>query len=157
MVHPLVTRKRDAQDRFLVAYAELGTMVAAADATDITTRCAQLWAQREPSFKDRLNDAKEVHTQSLERLMFRRLSSPEKNTGSDVLLMFALKSRRPEVYREVAPLPPDSARSLLDSLKGALQSGATVDVKALQVTVSQDDTVPDTKQPELLPELDSGL
>lgn len=49
--------------------------------------------------------------------MHDRLTDPTGNRGSDVLLMFYLKSLRPGVYRDAVPVPDDYGKEVVAELR----------------------------------------
>jgi hypothetical protein len=78
--------------------------------------------------------AQESHSDWLEEEIFKRIQDPEKNRGSDLLLMFATKAARPQKYREVfTPEPDNAAADLLRTFRKAVREGTDVDVEAFRI------------------------
>ena len=106
------------QGRFLVAYAELGEITSACKASGVGRTTAHEWLKLDSfGFKDRFKEAQDVHTDGIERIMWDRISTPTGNRGSDILLMFALKARRPDVFRELAAGVDDDAKDAIAELR----------------------------------------
>ena len=100
---------------FLASLLTEGTIAAAAREAGIAYRTVMRKRQKDPAFAEQMRVAQEMHTQALEREMYRRavegIEEPIMFRGevvekvrrySDQLLMFALRARRPDVYRESA-------------------------------------------------------
>jgi hypothetical protein len=100
------------QNAFLEAFSQLGTVKAAALLINIDRGLHYKWLKDE-AYAQRFKDADEDVTQTLEQEMMRRAvrgtDRPVFHKGkqcgtireySDVLLIFALKARRPDKYRE---------------------------------------------------------
>lgn len=133
------------RDRFLEAFAQLGTVVAACAATNIGRRTVYTWRDDDPDFAARWREAEEDATQNLEAEAVRRATS-----GSDVLLIFLLKARRPAVYRERRDLdltvymPRDEAERSVDRLLSAARAALTPDAfDALLAALDDDAPDPD--------------
>lgn len=107
------------QQAFLKAFGQLGTIRAAARTIGIHRSTVNLWLSTDLySFKKRLADAKEEYREYLEDLIHERLSNPQGNRGSDVLLMFREKAEWPEKYREeVKVLGVSAPLQMLDKLR----------------------------------------
>jgi len=75
--------------------------------------------QRSPKFAQEWHDAWESGTDLLEDTAFERALA-----GSDTLLIFLLKARRPEVFRENVRMEHDLGRELLDALNRAARESA---------------------------------
>jgi len=84
-----------ALDRFIEALGSGATVSEACDEVGIGRRTAYDHRQRDEQFALRWADAIERGTEELETEAKRRAMD-----GSDTLLMFLLKARRPETYRE---------------------------------------------------------
>jgi hypothetical protein len=69
---------------------------------------------RSAQFAKKLQDAVEQGTDTLEDEAVRRALA-----GSDTLLMFLLRARRPEKYRENMRVEHDASREMLDALERA--------------------------------------
>ena len=126
------------QDLVLESYANVGTLKASCEAIDRTYEMADRWVRLDiHHFKRRLAVAREQYTASLEVLMHNRLTDPTGNRGSDVLLMFNLKAKRPDVYRETpVVINMDASRDLQDKL-----AKMASEAMAKRVTVTPVETV----------------
>jgi len=80
---------------FLAAYRETGNVAASARAAEIDRRTHYEWMHTDPGYAKEFADAKEDAIEHLEEVARSRAK-----TGSDTLMIFLLKSLRPEVYRE---------------------------------------------------------
>jgi hypothetical protein len=109
----------DRQQAFLKAFGQLGTIRAAARTIGIHRDTVNKWLSADLySFKKRMADAKEEYREFLEDLIHERLTNPQGNRGSDVLLMFREKAEWPEKYREeVKVLGVQAPIQLLDQLR----------------------------------------
>lgn len=87
--------RREWHDEFLAHFLEIGTITGAAKATGVDRRTVQLARQRDEEFALKLADAEEQFTEKLERVAYTRAVD-----GSDRLVEFLLKARRPDRYRE---------------------------------------------------------
>jgi transposase-like protein len=103
------TRKR----AWLAAFEEQGTVVAACKAAGVGRTSAYEWRQKDEAFALAWADIEEATTEAMEREAYRRgvegtvepLVSAGKHVTdvkkySDTLLIFMLKARRPERYRD---------------------------------------------------------
>lgn len=124
-----ISQKRKAI--FLEAYARLGNAVAAAEETGIDRSTHKFWLKSSAAYRAAFELAEDAATEALEREARRRAldgrEDPVYFNGqqvgtvrkySDLLLMFLLKAKRPEVYRERSDV----------RLQGQLQSSTTVKV-----------------------------
>lgn len=103
-----------AQDAFLEAYKELGTVRAAAERVGIGYRTHARWLATDPDYEERWRtEAKEVVADKIEEEAMRRavdgVDRPVYQGGtkvgtvrefSDTLMVLLLKALRPEKYRE---------------------------------------------------------
>ncbi len=101
------------QSAFLAAFAEHATIAAAAKATSVARRTHYNWLETDEGYAARFTDVEESVTEALEAEARRRaqlgVDEPVHYQGkkvdtirrySDTLLIFLLKARRPDVYRE---------------------------------------------------------
>lgn len=111
------------QERFLRAYARVGTLHGACTESGVQYATQAYWAEVNLwSFRDRLREAQEAYTARWESLMDERLSDPKSNRGSDILLMFKLKALRPEKYRDTVNI--SDTHTLVATLKALDRLGA---------------------------------
>ena len=121
--------RRRKQDQFLAAFGEHATIAAAATASDIGRRTHYDWLDADDAYAGRFREVEEDVTEALEAEARRRaqlgVEEPVYYKGervdtirrySDVLLIFLLKARRPDVYRERFDHQVDHRVSLVDLL-----------------------------------------
>src|SRR5262245_14799001 len=105
------TQRRKA--KFLAAYERLGNATAVAEETGISRYTHKEWLKKSETYRQAFQEADDAATEVLEKEAIRRAvegnEEPVYYNGqkvgtvrkySDVLLIFLLKSKRPEVYRE---------------------------------------------------------
>jgi transposase-like protein len=98
---------------WLAAFEEQGTVVAACKAASVGRSTTYEWRQKDEAFALAWADIEEATTEAMEREAYRRavegVSEPLVSAGrlvtntqkySDTLLIFMLKARRPERYRD---------------------------------------------------------
>lgn len=94
---------------FLDAFTQTGIVLAAAEASGVPRRTVYRWLEHDEAFALEFRQAEEESTQRLEREAWRRAAEGvEKFSASgrpytdysDTLLIFLLKARRPERYRD---------------------------------------------------------
>ena len=118
------------KDRFLEAYAELGTLTYAAIAAGCSRRSHYNWLEDDPDYAQRFRDAEDAAVDGLEQEAIRRAFA-----GSDTLLIFLLKGLRPDRYAQRTTVEVkqhadagqlvDQARAkVLQYLPGGLSRGA---------------------------------
>jgi len=106
-----------AKARFVAALAAGGTVLLAAQEVSISRTTAYRWREEDADFAEAWDDATDEGTDRLEQEAIRRgrdgVKKPVFHQGvvcghlqeySDTLLIFMLKARRPEVYRERASI-----------------------------------------------------
>ena len=82
---------------FLAAYSKTGNILVSAASAGIDRRTHYQWLKDDPVYASAFADAKEDAIESLEAEALRRA-----RTGSDLLMIFLLKSLRPEKYCDKA-------------------------------------------------------
>lgn len=88
-------RKKEMQGAFLEAFPEIGTITHAARAAGIGRRTHYDWLDADPEYAERFRAVQEESTDVLEQVAIQRAKD-----GSDTLLIFLLKGRKPHMYRE---------------------------------------------------------
>jgi hypothetical protein len=68
-------------------------------------------------YRARFGLALEHHADLTEGIMHERLTDPQGNRGSDILLIFKLKGLRPDRWREAALTVDDAAKDTLKELR----------------------------------------
>lgn len=93
---PLAIAHSDAvKAKALVSYRETGTVLHACIAAGVARRTWYDWIENDSAFANAAIEAAEGVTDDLEREAIKRAKE-----GSDTLIIFLLKSKRPEQYRE---------------------------------------------------------
>lgn len=95
MSTPSTPKKGDWKQAFLDAFAQSGMVSEACRSVGIDRSTAYKTRQRDEAFALAWADVEERSTEELEREAKRRAVD-----GSDTLMIFLLKARRPEKYRE---------------------------------------------------------
>lgn len=112
-----MTRRERWKDLFIEGFRESGIISHALMYAGVDRKVLRAALERDKEFLEEFHDAKADAIDSLETEAVRRAKD-----GSDQLLMFLLKSHRPEVYREnhkvevVGHLEVDHKNALLDKL-----------------------------------------
>ena len=108
---------KERQDRFLRAYAELGTVRNAAKVAEISRSTVSLWLRDNmEGFRDRYDDAKQSHREYLESKMF-ALIEEMKPGQNPTLLIFALNGAWPEKYKMNVSGNEDNAKQTLSEMR----------------------------------------
>ena len=84
------------QSVFLSSFRQCGNITKSSEAAEVTRQAVFYAYKRDPAFRALYEEAKEESIERLEEVARNRAT-----TSSDNLLIFLLKSMRPEVYREV--------------------------------------------------------
>ena len=122
-----------AQRKVLGAVSVGLSLTRAATLAGVSMPTCQRWRRDgDESFRDALDDARERGTQYLEDAALERATDYER--PSDALLMFLLKSRRPEVYRERVDVRASGKVERVKRivLQGEVREAMARDVEALQ-------------------------
>jgi len=112
-------QRYDRQQLFLKAYSRLGRIYKAAEASNVPVDTVESWQRRDThGFNKRMQQAHQEYVENLEQLMDERLQNPTGNRGSDVLLMFKLKAKAPQKYREeVKVVGIEASKQMMDRLR----------------------------------------
>jgi len=111
--------RREWKKTFLEALADGASVASACRRAGVSRQCAYKARSRSPAFAEQWEDALEEGADALEDEAFRRAMN-----GSDSLLMFLLRAKRPAVYRDNVRMEHDLGRELLDALNRAAQRTA---------------------------------
>lgn len=87
--------KSDVIKRLLDAYVDIGTVTGACKRAGISRKTFYEWKKNDPDFANAVEDAEQQVIDNLEAEAIKRATS-----RSDTLLIFLLKSLKPNVYRE---------------------------------------------------------
>ena len=119
---PLLSGRNNAQRKeglvkrkevFLAAYEEWGTTRAACRAAGISRSSYDRWHRLDDKFVKELDLVKLAFAESLEELALERVRNPDKNRGSDILLIGLLNANMPSKYRPQFAMSEDSAKELI--------------------------------------------
>jgi hypothetical protein len=99
--------------KFLRVFEECGTMSGACRATRIATSNVKYWIANDPEFAEEFHTARVAFAEMLEGLALERVRNPDKNRGSDVLLLGLLNANLPSKYRPQFAMSEDSAKDLI--------------------------------------------
>ena len=125
---PLIAGQNNAQRKvalvkrkgvFLAAYEEWGTTRAACRAAGISRSSYERWHQEDGEFVKELDRVKLAFAESLEELALERIRNPDKNRGSDVLLIGLLNANMPQKYRPQFNMSEDTAKDLITEWRKA--------------------------------------
>jgi molybdenum-dependent DNA-binding transcriptional regulator ModE len=135
-------RKEDAAKRkeiFLAAYEEWGTIRKACEIAGISRHSYGNW-QKDHEFASRMDLMRQSFAESLEQLALDRVRNPDKNRGSDVLLIGLLNANMPQKYRPQFAMSEDSAKELITEWRKAAKEVSKdrgEEEEKLPVTVEQ--------------------
>ena len=137
-------RARDKQTRkelFLNAFREIGTRSGACRAMNISTATYEGWVWADPDFMKRVSEAQVEFGEYLEGIALERVKNPDKNRGSDVLLLGLLNANLPTKFRPQFAMSEDSAKDLIIEWRKAARSVSreekAKDPEALPVSVEK--------------------
>ena len=111
------------QEAFLVAYAEAGTIQAAAAAIGVHRQTPEYWIKNDClDFRERFTVSQHAWRENLEDMALERVRNPQGNRGSDVLLITMMNAAWPEKYRPNPPMTDDHAKELVAELRRIQQA-----------------------------------
>ena len=88
-------RTPEKRKRFFDGFRKAGTVTGACKAAGISRSIAYEWRDKDPAFAEEWQTVEDESTDALEKEAYRRAKN-----GSDTLLIFLLKGRKPETYRD---------------------------------------------------------
>ena len=118
-------RREDKEERkalFLRAYRDIGTKSGACRVAKVSSRAYRLWIEEDPDFMGKVAEAKVEFGEYLEEIALERVKSPDKNRGSDVLLLGLLNANLPTKFKPQVSMNEDSARDLIIEWRKAARS-----------------------------------
>ena len=118
-------RKEDSEKRkaiFLDEFEEWGTIKKGCEAAGITRVAYGGWLKTDPEFAKQVDLTRLSFAESLEMVALDRVKNPDKNRGSDVLLLGLLNANMPAKYRPSVAMDQDSAKELITEWRKASQS-----------------------------------
>lgn len=98
---------------FLSAYEEYGTVLKACELAGIARQTFLHWQIEDQDFAKGLDQKKQAFGETLEGLALERVKNPDKNRGSDVLLLGLLNANMPAKYRPQIAMSEDAAKDLI--------------------------------------------
>jgi hypothetical protein len=130
------------QASFLRAYRKIGTRSGAFRVAKITKKNYDWWMRTEPDFMREVSEARHEFGEYLEEIALERVKNPDKNRGSDVLLLGLLNANLPQKFRPQFAMGEDSAKDLIIEWRKAAQSikrgdGAEAEREELPVGVER--------------------
>ena len=103
----------------LKSVEEWGGNSKALKAATITQRTYNRWLREDPGFVDDLEQAKVAFGENMLAVAIDRVRNPDKNRGSDVLLIALLNAYLPKVFKPQTIVGEDSARELITEWRKA--------------------------------------
>ena len=130
------------QASFLRAYRKIGTRSGAFRVAKISKDTYEKWMKTEPDFMREVSEARQAFGEYLEEIALERVKNPDKNRGSDVLLLGLLNANLPQKFRPQFAMGEDSAKDLIIEWRKAAQSikrgdGAEREREELPVSVER--------------------
>jgi hypothetical protein len=107
--------------KFLRVFEECGTMSGACRATGIATSNVKYWISEDPAFAEEFHSARVAFAEMLEGIALDRVRNPDKNRGSDILLLGLLNANLPSKYRPQFAMNEDSAKDLIIEWRKAVK------------------------------------
>jgi hypothetical protein len=98
---------------FLRAFRAVGTRNGAFRIAKITKGTYDTWIWTDPDFMREVADAQVAFGEYLEEIALERVKNPDKNRGSDVLLLGLLNANLPTKFRPQFAMSEDSAKDLI--------------------------------------------
>ena len=110
------------KNRFLSGYAEWGTIRKACEVAGIRRGTYDKWHADDIEFAKSVDTARRVFAEQLEEIALDRVRNPDKNRGSDVLLLGLLNANMPSKYRPQTAMVEDAAKDLILEWRKASQA-----------------------------------
>jgi len=138
-------RRVDGEKRkaiFLKAFEEWGTIRRGCEAAGVGRDGYAWWIRVDPDFAKRVDFMRHSFAESLEAIALDRVRNPDKNRGSDLLLLGLLNANMPAKYRPSVAVDQDSAKELITEWRKASQAVKKEGVSADEVLpASVEDTL----------------
>ena len=118
-------RKEDGAKRkldFLEAFEEWGTVRRGCEMAGVSRDSYTWWQRTDPEFSRSVDLARQSFAESLESIALDRVKNPDKNRGSDVLLLVLLNANMPAKFRPSIAVDQDSAKELITEWRKASQA-----------------------------------
>jgi hypothetical protein len=110
------------KELFLVSYEKNGTFRAACEFVKLPRNTVWGWLRDDLEFTKAYEGAKHSFAEGLEGIALDRIRNPDKNRGSDVLLIALLNANMPAKYRPQVAINEDSAKELIFEWRKAAQN-----------------------------------
>tara|TARA_Y100000296_G_C5016042_1_gene177470 strand:+ start:18 stop:527 length:510 start_codon:yes stop_codon:yes gene_type:complete len=111
----------DKRDAFLRVLAEWGTVKKACELSGVGLRTYTRWVADDYEFSSKCEEARHTFAESLEEIALERVTNPDKNRGSDVLLLGLLNANMPKKYRPQVQMSDESSKELIHEWRKAAQ------------------------------------
>ena len=121
-------RREDKEVRktlFLKAFRETGTRSGACRIARVSKSTYDRWISVDPEFMRAVSDARVEFGEYLEEIALERVKNPDKNRGSDVLLLGLLNANLPTKFRPQFAMSEDSAKDLIIEWRKAARERAS--------------------------------
>jgi hypothetical protein len=138
-------RRKARQHKFLAAYKDAGTVTHAAESIGMDRRTHYDWLKTDPDYAVSYQNAEDAAIDALESEARRRalvgIEEPVFHQGrevgltrkySDALLIFLLKAKRPNTYRERVQVQAEGVGLLALATPDQLRRLSTTDLEALE-------------------------
>ena len=110
------------QASFLKAYRKIGTRSGAFRVAKVSKDMYDRWMKRDADFTKAVLEARQEFGEYLEEIALERVKNPDKNRGSDLLLLGLLNANLPQKFRPQFAMSEDSAKDLIIEWRKAAQS-----------------------------------
>ena len=117
------SNKERRQALFLKACEEWGTVGAACATASVPRDTYYGWIKERGKFSNDMDLARQNFAEQIEELALQRIRNPDKNRGSDVLLIALLNANMPAKYRPQSVMSEDSAKELIMEWRKVAKDG----------------------------------
>ena len=116
--------RRKKQEIFLTALSEWGTLRKALHLSQLAYDTYKRWHAQDYEFAKLCEEARFAFAEYLEEIALERVLNPDKNRGSDVLLLGLLNANMPKKYRPQVQISDDASKELIHEWRRAAQEVA---------------------------------
>ena len=99
--------------KFLDSFEACGTIRGACNIVGVARPTYHRWVVEDADFAKEFDQRRVAFAESLEELALDRVRNPDKNRGSDLLLIGLLNANMPSKYRPQVAMSEDSAKDLI--------------------------------------------
>jgi len=107
------------QEVFLAALSEWGTVKKSCQLSGVAHDTYKRWHADDWRFAQGCTEARYAFAESLEDIALERVTNPDKNRGSDVLLLGLLNANMPKKYRPQLQMSDESSKELIKEWREA--------------------------------------